>query len=1167
MIGSLFSKIGGRVGRYLGGGILSTIGRYTGRLLGDYLEREWFSTDKTIHKFVNAHDSFNIHAAKYGTPIPLVFGRAKIAGRIIWADQIIERANTTTTDTYIRGANINLTKKTTELEYFLSFAMAICLGKIEDIGKVWLGDEVIDISKYKFKLYKGDESQLPDPTIAKKMENLTPAYRGLAYIVFEELPLAEFGDIIPNLSFEIIRKPNIDLNVSVENMVESIVMIPGSGEFVYDTKIQTKFRRIEQGREINSTKINSHNHYNLPNSIYSLNQLKSTCPNVKWISPVVCWFGSSVDIKDCLIKPAVEFKNPESSYSEEWKVSYYTRQTADEIKRDKHGSPQYGGSVNDGSIIRYLLELKKRGVKIMFYPMFQMDIAGKPWRGKVTGLADDVVNFFNRTGGYNEFILHYAQLVKDYADAFIIGSELIGITKIRKDNEFPAVNELVKLAKKVKNIVGSSVKVSYAADWSEYHHTTGGWYNLDPLWSSPDIDFIGIDAYFPITDTNSSDISLEDIEKGFTSGEGYDYYYSDYLDNNSKKSLSKPYAWKNLKYWWENYHINPDKNQTQWIPKSKHIWFTEFGFPSIDKATNQPNIFFDNQCVDGGVPKYSNGNTNFRIQRIAIKAFIDFWKTQKYIGQMFLWCWDARPYPAWPSDSIWSDRYLWEKGHWVNYKFGSSSLASVLLEISNRCGIDVDKIDISTVDDKIEGLVFNSHITGINAINTLRVPYFFDINAHHKNIITFKKRGFNKKTNNIDEKILHLTANSFTQISKTSEIEKINQIGLNYINNDLDYNISYQRFSNEISSASSNVKLNLPILLTGYEAEIIGLSILQNAHNESEVIYLKVFDPKLIIKPSDFVQFNDIFVNYVIRVIDVKLVDNESVINGIVDKQSNYIQQEPIKYTPDINEQYIDNNLVILDLPMNISGSSGTYLSLYFMGKNSTSLYSKIHNKLDAKWNFTSNITPSNSFGEIIDYKSNHLINIFMIDKTSKIIISGQRLEEYMSNDWQYAIAGEEIIKFKNLKQLKHNLYEVSYFIRGLYGTEDILTKAKKGENFVIIEKGANILCLSDKLKNKEITFKAENIEKIIRFKNNSQSELKPFIIYNKTISNILHIKWVRRTKSRDAWVVKTEKTAKSWKIIITSNKDSYEYKTNNNEIKIDISNLNLSDGYKINIM
>ena len=43
------------------------------------------------------------------------------------------------------------------------------------------------------------------------------------------------------------------------------------------------------------------------------------------------------------------------------------------------------------------------------------------------------------------------------------------------------------------------MKVTYAADWSEYHHTAGGWYNLDPLWASSNIDVIGIDAYFPLT--------------------------------------------------------------------------------------------------------------------------------------------------------------------------------------------------------------------------------------------------------------------------------------------------------------------------------------------------------------------------------------------------------------------------------------------------------------------------------------------------------------------------------------------------------------------------------------------------------------------------------------------------------------------------------------------
>ena len=36
MIGSILSKVGGSLGRYFGGGILSTIGRYAGRMLGNY---------------------------------------------------------------------------------------------------------------------------------------------------------------------------------------------------------------------------------------------------------------------------------------------------------------------------------------------------------------------------------------------------------------------------------------------------------------------------------------------------------------------------------------------------------------------------------------------------------------------------------------------------------------------------------------------------------------------------------------------------------------------------------------------------------------------------------------------------------------------------------------------------------------------------------------------------------------------------------------------------------------------------------------------------------------------------------------------------------------------------------------------------------------------------
>lgn len=336
--------------------------------------------------------------------------------------------------------------------------------------------------------------------------------------------------------------------------------------------------------------------------------------------------------------------------------------------------------------------------------MFFLDVELKPWRGRLTGSPQEIREFFNKDLGYNNFIIHYANLVKDHVEAFVIGSELIGLTSVTDGNSYPAVDELTNLAKIVKQIVGKQVLVTYAADWSEYHHTVGGWYNLDPLWASPNIDFIGIDAYFPVTRTTSSLILVEDIVKGWKTGEGFDYYID---GDGQQQPLAPAYAWKNLKYWWENYHYNPDGTQTKWQPKSKKIWFTEFGFPSIDKATNQPNVFFDPNCLDGGVPRHSSGEIDFSIQRKAIKAFIQYWDGQEYIGEAFLWTWDARPYPAWPHMNIWRDGYLWEKGHWVNNKFGAASVAAIILELSGRCGIDSTKINVDDLDESVEGFILN----------------------------------------------------------------------------------------------------------------------------------------------------------------------------------------------------------------------------------------------------------------------------------------------------------------------------------------------------------------------------------------------------------------------------------------------------------------------------
>lgn len=126
---------------------------------------------------------------------------------------------------------------------------------------------MIDPGVGTYRLYKGTEEQMPDPFI-EAMERIgnVPAYRGLAYIVLEDFPLGEFGNYIPYFIFEVQRRHILYEHTkdSAEQLVRSMVMIPGSAEFVYDPVIQHKqSAAIHQEAVVAhgfKERINHHNH-------------------------------------------------------------------------------------------------------------------------------------------------------------------------------------------------------------------------------------------------------------------------------------------------------------------------------------------------------------------------------------------------------------------------------------------------------------------------------------------------------------------------------------------------------------------------------------------------------------------------------------------------------------------------------------------------------------------------------------------------------------------------------------------------------------------------------------------------------------------------------------------------------------------------------------------
>ncbi len=677
MAALVLSVAGGAAGAVFGpAGAIA--GRIAGALVGNVIDHSLFAENRTVQGPRLA--DLDLMASTEGAPIPRVYGRARLSGQVIWATRLEEVVSTRTEGGSgggkggIGGGGGSVT--TTTYSYYANFAVGLCEGEIGHVGRIWADGKPLDTSNLNVRVHRGGEDQAADDLIvAKEGAGNAPAYRGLAYVVFERLPLADFGNRIPQLSFEIVRPIG-----KLEQMTRAVTLIPGATEFGYETSAVVRVLGPGQSAPENRHVANAPS-----DVIASLDDLQATCPNLERVAIVVTWFGNDLRAGNCTAQPRVDNAIKVTSGGT-WSVAGLSRGTASVVS-SVEGRPAYGGTPSDDSVRHLIAELKARGLKVTLYPFLMMDIpAGNaltdpwtgassqpvyPWRGRITcnpapgvsgspdgtsTAATQIANFFSGGGtsgwNYRRMILHYANLAVSCGgvDAFLIGSELKALTRVRSaSGVYPAVQALTTLASDVKAVVGAGTVVTYGADWTEYGaHVIGGEvrFPLDPLWASSAIDAVGIDYYAPLSDwrddagqldaTIASSIHDRDyLMANLSGGEAYDWYYADDAARTAQTrapitdGLGKPWIYraKDLWSWWANPHIErvggvEVGSATSWTPRSKPIWLTEVGCPAVDKGANQPSAFPDARSIEGTVPYFSNGQRDDLIQRRYLEAVI-----------------------------------------------------------------------------------------------------------------------------------------------------------------------------------------------------------------------------------------------------------------------------------------------------------------------------------------------------------------------------------------------------------------------------------------------------------------------------------------------------------------------------------------------------------------
>lgn len=170
---------------------------------------------------------------------------------------------------------------------------------------------------------------------------------------------------------------------------------------------------------------------------------------------------------------------------------------------------------------------------------------------------------------YQSYIMQYAQIADSLeVEMLCIGTELDRFVQAR-----PTFWQ--NLIKEIRNVYQG--KVTYAANWDEYPRV--------PFWAQ--LDYIGIDAYFPLTETE------------------------------------RPTVEKLVKAWEK--HIEPIRETTQ--KYDKPILFTEFGYQNIKGATIHPWEESREAMIDN------------QEQGIALEALFQAFHHQEWFLGGFLWKW------------------------------------------------------------------------------------------------------------------------------------------------------------------------------------------------------------------------------------------------------------------------------------------------------------------------------------------------------------------------------------------------------------------------------------------------------------------------------------------------------------------------------------------------
>ena len=167
--------------------------------------------------------SLQVQQSSQGLTLPVIYGRTRVAGNLIWYGDFVTIEHKTTTRQGGKGGG-GITQEDIKYTYEAAVMLALCEGEIQGVGRIWREKEKFDsLAQLRLTLMRGgDEQPLWTHLQQAKHQDQALNYSGTAYLCSPNYELTKSAQIYQH-NFEVIGKLGYSGNIPDANPREIVL--------------------------------------------------------------------------------------------------------------------------------------------------------------------------------------------------------------------------------------------------------------------------------------------------------------------------------------------------------------------------------------------------------------------------------------------------------------------------------------------------------------------------------------------------------------------------------------------------------------------------------------------------------------------------------------------------------------------------------------------------------------------------------------------------------------------------------------------------------------------------------------------------------------------------------------------------------------------------------